>query len=189
MKHMFLKSVAVLFFSVTILATSCKKGDTGAQGEQGEQGETGATGATGATGTANVIYSDWLDVDYYEYDDTTIIGYIETDKLTDSILNYGAVYVYWNFSTASEPSIVSLPFTDTYGFFTGIKGWSLTTLYQTGMIYMLSNMDLNPGSGTNSSGDAVGQYRYVLVPGGKAARSAIDWKDYKQVQKYLGLKD
>ena len=38
------------------------------------------------------------------------------------------------------------------------------------------------------------QYRYVLIPGGTAARpgpngKTIDWNNYKEVQQYLGLKD
>ena len=39
------------------------------------------------------------------------------------------------------------------------------------------------------NGNQVFQYRYILIPGGKAARSAIDWNNYAAVKKYLNLKD
>lgn len=186
MKHMFLKSITALFFSLAILATSCKKGDTGAQGEQGEQGETGATGSTGKTGSANVIYSGWIDASFEGYNDSTAIAEIDAAKLTDSILNYGDIKVYWNANTASTPYVVSLPYADN-GMFLGVDDLYLNFVAVSGSIYLLSNYDLS--SGTDATYGDYWQYRYVLIPGGTAARTAVDWNDYKQVQKYLGLKD
>lgn len=198
MKHMSLKSVAVLFFSFAILATSCKKGDTGAQGEQGEQGETGATGATGATGSAAVYYSDWIEGDfgYASSTDTNHIGFsIDAPRIVDSILDKGEVHVYYNMWSKSEPYIVNLPFTDVTGFFTGIADYTISTLIYNGGINVYAPYKAEwdtffPGTYTSSSaGEDINFYRYVIIPGGTAARSAVDWKDYKQVQKYLGLKD
>src|SRR3546814_16208510 len=71
-----------LLLSALFLATlllSCEKegppGPAGAAGEQGPRGETGATGPKGAKGdpgTANVIYSDWIPVDWNVLDGNTV---------------------------------------------------------------------------------------------------------------------
>lgn len=196
---MFLKSVTALFFSLAILATSCKKGDTGPQGEKGDTGEkgaTGATGATGKTGTANVIYSAWEQPDwgYISSSDTNhIFCEITAPKITDSVLNYGVVHVYFNLNSAADPNIVSLPFIDTYGIFTGMRGYELTPIVANGAIdivsYYSALMPWWPLADQNSAGENIHFFRYVIIPGGSTARTAVNWNDYKQVKSYLGLKD
>jgi hypothetical protein len=47
----------------------------------------------------------------------------------------------------------------------------------------------NGSTYTNTSGVKQWQYRYILVPGGVTARSAINWNNYQQVKDYLELKD
>jgi hypothetical protein len=192
MKHVFSTSCAV-FLSLLLMVTSCKKGDTGPAGEQGEQGDPGPAGPQGPQGppgTANVIYSEWLDVEFQGVDDTTGVGIIEAPEVTAEILTEGDVKTYWNIGTPDDPVVVSLPYFDNGLIFGGPGGvtdlW-LTPIYAVGQIEVYSRYDLS--SDVNGDGDPVGQYRYIVIPGGTPARSAINWNDYNSVKKYLKLKD
>src|SRR5829696_3128642 len=83
---------------VTLLSTGCsKEGPAGPAGAQGPQGQAGPQGPKGDTGTANVIYSNWLDV---KFDADTVhngnvvdtVGFsadINAPKLTNAILSGG----------------------------------------------------------------------------------------------------
>jgi hypothetical protein len=82
----------------SILLYSCKgdPGPAGPQGPAGPAGPTGAngaTGATGATGTANVIYSNWINVNMTN---TTAFweGTITAPGVTQTIIDRGVVNVY-----------------------------------------------------------------------------------------------
>ena len=188
-----------LSMAFILLLAACKKGDTGPAGPAGPAGPTGATGAQGAVGTANVIYSEWLDVTYtadtIHNPDASIdtIGYfasIDAAKLDNTILNSGEVKVYLNANVPDQPYVVPLPFTDLYAFFgvlTINPGFYLNTIF----LYA----DQDASSFTVPSGPSAGlkawQYRYILIPGGTTARSykSINWSNYSEVKAYLGLKD
>jgi len=60
-------------------------------------------------------------------------------------------------------------------------------LIKVGSIYLYSNYNLS--SFTTTAGEKAFQYRYIIIPGGVTARSAVNWNDYTQVKNYLGLKD
>ncbi len=189
MKHSFLRCTSVLVLSVALFFTACKKGDAGPAGETGAPGPTGATGSTGATGktgTANVIYSTWQDVTFNLVDSFTAVGTITAPKIVDSIIQKGEVKVFWNVNTASNPTIVTLPYHDN-GVIFGASDLANIPLVKVGTIALYSNYNLS--SRTNTAGEKVFQYRYIIIPGGVTARSAVNWNDYKQVQEYLGLKD
>ena len=189
MKHSFLRSSYVLVFTAALLFTACKKGDTGPAGEKGDAGEKGSTGATGATGkngSANVIYSEWIDVTFNAVD-TSYEGVIDAPKIVDSIVQKGEVKVYWNINTPAAPTIVALPFADN-GLIFGVKDFLIFPIIQSGNIFLESTY--NVSSRTASTGEKIFQFRYVIIPGGVTARTAtIDWNDYSQVKAYLGLKD
>jgi hypothetical protein len=192
MKKLIVNFTGLCLLTVALMISSCSKtGDTGpagAAGPAGPAGPTGANGAAGAPGTANVIYSAWLDATFA---DSNGVAEILAPQLTADIINSGSIKVYWNLGDASDPFVVALPavvsplllfnpddlpanpasiFVDAY--------------FQTGSILLVSNYPI-------SSSNGVSQFRYVLIPGGEPAggRSAVNWKDYKSVQKYLGLKD
>jgi hypothetical protein len=197
----------ILLLAITLIVTSCAKdgpaGATGPAGVAGPQGTAGATGATGATGTANVIYSNWLDVTYdpIDVDSTAWIATIRAPRLDTSILNRGIMKVYWNAGSVDTSLIVALPFTDLL--FSGII---ITPYFSKDTITLASNFD---ASTYTDNGQKFFQYRYVLVPGGNTAgrgtnggtnttiagrgtnggTNTINWNDYKQVKAYLGLKD
>jgi hypothetical protein len=189
MKHMFLRSTYALVVTVALLFTACKKGDTGPAGEKGDTGEKGTTGATGSTGkagSANVIYSDWIDVTFNAVD-TSYEGVITAPRIVDSIIQKGEVKVYWNINTPASPTIVTLPFADN-GLIFGLKDFLVFPIIQSGSIFLESTY--NVSSRTASTGEKIFQFRYVIIPGGAAARTAtVNWDDYNQVKAYLGLKD
>lgn len=191
MKHMFLRSSFVLVFAATLLTIACSKGDNGPAGEKGDKGDkgdTGAAGAAGKAGSANVIYSTWQDVTYGAIDSLTFGAVIDAPRIVDSIVQKGEVKVYWNINTAGNPTIVSLPYVDANMVF-GVPDLFITPLVKVGKIYLYSSYNMSSGTAQGTT-DKIWQYRYVVVPGGVAARKAtIDWNDYSQVKDYLGLKD
>jgi hypothetical protein len=185
MKHVFSISCAA-FLSLVLLATSCQKGDTGPEGPQGPAGPAGPQGPKGDTGVANVIYSTWLDVLYEPITDSVtgdtvlFVGEIPAPKLTASIINSGDIKVYFNWRTSANPDISPLPYVEP------LSGLYINPEFIVGSIFLIS--DANPstrGTGANKQF----QHRYVLIPGGVPARSAIDWNNYENVKKYLNLPD
>lgn len=172
--------------------TSCQKGDTGPEGPAGPAGAPGAPGAQGPqgpAGTANVFYSTWLNVGMEGIDTSadgnTILyaGAIDAPRVNNAVLNTGTVHTYLNINTQDDPVVISFPtqFFDPLG--------ADAILFDGGIQFNSFNQDLS--TGLTQQGDTVLQYRYVVIPGGVPARvkSDIDWKDYKQVKAYLGIKD
>ncbi len=171
-----------LFFAMSACSKTGPAGATGATGPAGPAGPTGATGLKGDTGVANVIYSPWTDVTLgyrsSKPGDTTWIGTMAAPKLDSLMLLRGEIKVYINLNTAAVPSIAPLPYFD--------GGTIINTQFEKGTIYIVSTDNV---STVTQGGVKYLQYRYILIPGGKAARGVIDWNDYGQVKNYLHLTD
>lgn len=196
MKFNFRTSFYVMLAAIPFIMVSCSKtGPTGPAGATGPAGPTGAAGAAGTQGaqgnpgTANVIYSPWLDVTYSPAatDSSAWRAEIPAPQLVDSILNKGTMKVYLNIGSDSIESqlIVALPIADVL-----LTGYIVNSYFANSLITLIANGDA--GTFTNSSGNKQWQYRYVLIPGGTAAGrrpNGIDWNNYAEVKKYLGLKD
>ncbi len=193
---------SVLLLSIVLFIASCAKdgatgpagpaGPQGSQGIPGPAGANGTTGATGATGTANVMYSPWLNVKYQGSDTTGWFAGIDAPKLVDSIINQGDIKVYFNAGSDSADNqlVFTLPITDIL-----VTGAIINPYFQSQIINLVSTAD---ASSDSLNGYHYFQYRYILIPGsvktGKPVTSggtntSIDWNDYKQVKKYLNLKD
>ncbi|KAA2239979.1 hypothetical protein F0L74_27755 [Chitinophaga agrisoli] len=86
-----------------------------------------------------------------------------------------------NLNNATDPVVVPLPYFD--------GSFIINMQFLTGGIGLIANEDLS--SYEDENGVAYQQARYVIIPADAAARKAagIDWNDYKQVKKYLNLKD
>ena len=198
MRLKFLTIPGVLLLAITLIIASCAKdGDTGPAGPAGPAGPTGAAGASGAagaagaagaTGTANVIYSDWLNVTFDGSDTTVWIAEIVAAKLVDSIIDKGEIKVYWNAGSDSTGGQVVLPLPIYEPF---LIGAIINPYFTTQLITLVSTLDASSFvvNGNNNS-----QFRYILIPGGTSGRpapggKAINWNNYKEVQAYLGLKD
>ncbi len=191
MKRFFQMSSGItyaLVLSILFAVVSCSKdGDAGPAGPEGPGGPAGAPGPQGPkgdTGTANVIYSDWLDVTYARPDTTrnTWVAELDVPKLTGEILSSGDVKVFLNLGDSGDPVIVPLPYFDG-GFIINLQ------LYTQGLAF-IANGNLSTYE-DEDTGAKLQQVRYVLIPGGVNARQAagIDWNDYQQVKTYLKLKD
>lgn len=201
MRLKLLRIPSIFFLAITVLIAACSKdGDTGPAGPAGAQGPAGSNGAPGPAGPAGapgsssskVIYSAWLNVtfDPASADSSVWAAEIDAPKLVDSILNKGEIKVYWNIGSDSTNSqfITSLPVIDLFLFGDLV---SVNPYYSPQSILLLSTHDISSFifNGFNNF-----QFRYILIPGGTAARpgpngKTIDWNNYKEVQQYLGLKD
>lgn len=189
MKKITFQVLTAALVSLTVLFAACsKEGPVGPAGEQGPAGLTGAQGPAGPkgdAGTANVIYSDWQDV---EFDNG--IGAIYAPGLSTDMLNSGVIKVYWNMSNSTDPFVVSVPCTVPAGIlFDGVQDSDppifIDTYFQQDSIFLVANYDVSSVGGFS-------QFRYILIPGGSqiASKSAnIDWKNYAEVRKRLNLKD
>lgn len=191
MKRITTRISYVLLMVAAISFASCSKdgteGPKGEQGDQGAPGPAGPGGAQGEPGTANVIYSGWLDVAFeavVEAGDTVAFdAVIAVPKLTQEMLNTGEIKVYFNVGSAAESIVFPLPMTDLF------YGLLISARFYPNEIYMMANFDASTGLDENNQ--KVQQFRYILIPGGTAARTSksINWNNYKEVQAYLGLKD
>ncbi|MBV7533999.1 hypothetical protein [Chitinophaga sp. sic0106] len=192
--------VCLVAGATAMFVSSCSKdgsagpaGPAGANGQNGAQGPGGPAGPAGPkgdTGVANVIYSAWLDVRFLPDTIHTAGGGVDTigyysqiaaPKLTLNMLNTGLVKVYLNGFSATDPSLIALPY------FSAFTGLTIEVTASVGTIDLYSNGDISTLMDNN--GVKYYQYRYVLVPGGVRARSVIDWNNYAAVKEYLGLKD
>lgn len=196
-----------LLLALPLFFASCSKtgpaGPAGPAGPQGPAGAAGAPGAAGAqgakgdTGTANVIYSAWLDVQFRPItapdsagtgtDTLAWSAEIPAPQLVDSILNSGTIKVYLNAGSDSVGGqfVVPLPIYDAF-----VVGAIVNPYFSNQLITLVSTTNL---STVTNSGNKYYQFRYILIPGGVASgrrpNGTINWNDYQQVKKYLGLKD
>src|SRR5690349_14738404 len=170
----------IVIFSLFIFV-ACKKGDTGPEGPAGPSGPAGPAGPAGPTGTANVIYSDWLDVTFEPNNDSSNwSATIPVDALTPEMLSQGEIKVYINFNTSADPVVFPLPYFD--------GAVIINPVFFTDTIALVSTVD----AGTiEDTGDKFFQYRYVIIPGGQVAAipKNINLDRYADVKKYFKLKD
>lgn len=177
----------VAALSLAISFTSCQKeGDTGPVGPAGPTGPTGPTGPAGPTGTANVIYSDWIDVtfdpttDEDTGDTLSWSAAIRAEQITSDILNSGEIKVYINFNTADDPVVFPLPYFD--------GGVIINPVFYTDTIALVATAD---ASTQEESGAKFLQYRYVIIPGSVLAAKpeSVNLDNYLEMKKYLKLND
>jgi hypothetical protein len=197
MKQRFTGIMSCLVFASMIVLISCQKdGDVGPKGDTGAPGTPGTPGTPGApgpAGTANVIYSEWLNVDFNavktpDGDTLRFQANIAAPKIVDSILSKGEIKVYFNYGTPVEPDVVPLPYFDPIYF---TPAAVLNPDFVLGQIVLTSNYNMGTFDEDNQKRF---QYRYILIPGGTAARpsgtnATVNWDDYESVKRYLGLRD
>ena len=191
----FTKQVFSLIFIASLFLACSKEdgkdgatGPAGTQGEQGVAGTDGADGEQGETGSANVIYSDWIDVDYLLNGalESNLQGLgtfteSELNKDTDVVLVYGqrdtestadGVYAL-PYILASQDEYYSFMLTDASGITTSIRA-TVNTL----------------DGGTNLF-NFFQQYRYVIIPGGisDSGKSSIDYSKmtYEEIVEHFNI--
>lgn len=185
---------ALMLCGVIFFGACGKDGETGPAGAKGDTGATGPAGTPGKDATSGILYSEWLDVTFTAVKetedgngngvlDTVFFGAeIDAPKITEEILSTGDVRVFINTYSDTEKDVAPLPFVSP------ISGATISPSFSVGLITLIANGAFNT---VTDSGLKYQQYRYVIIPGGAAARQAagIDWNDYKQVKAYLHLKD
>lgn len=167
-----------LILSVSMLFTSCQKGDTGPIGPTGAAGSTGPQGPQGDTGTANVIYSDWFQPASYVKD--TIFGtwgfYYNkaATAITAGVLDSGTVITFGKldgYVTSIWPTnqVEALPIVITYmdGSSANIDTWS--ALLTTGNLRIQLQSSLNAYGSISTAH----QFRYVVIPGGAHTTTSV----------------
>ena len=177
------------FFSALFIASllmACSKdgndGTNGAPGPQGEQGPAGADGADGQNGDTNVIFSEWVNSGFpADVMDTEALFDIDAPALTQEFRDTGVILVYARTGsiTYGLPVVFAEEWEHSYFFRVNVPG----TL----------EIAVNSTDGSNVGATAFLQYRYVLVPGGLAAKSAstvnFSKMTYEEVAAYFGIKD
>ncbi|WET04865.1 hypothetical protein [Flavobacterium sp. YJ01] len=169
-----MKTFKALFsiFLLAISTISCS-GDDGANGIDGTNG---VDGAPGATGTANVIYSAWMTAPaaVAETIDGTsgLSTTINAPELSSDILAKGTILVYMSFGS----SIYTLPYTST-------AGGSVNTITAISTVQKIKLFRFkHAADGTTVSLPTSLNWRYILIPGGKAAATAKTAKlDYAKM--------
>ncbi|HEY9561313.1 MAG TPA: collagen-like protein [Anseongella sp.] len=166
-----LKLMALLTAAALFSFAACEKegpvGPQGPAGPQGEQGAPGPKGDKGDPGTANVVYSDWIDVKFQKTGSFWLSS-LNTPKLTQEILDHGLVIVYYKHTPSGFVYKLNYTLDDLY----------IIQQIKVGFIRL------------HSSFDASDPYRYVLVPGGAQARQNRpfnDLNDYHAVCEYYGI--
>lgn len=146
----------------TALLTSCKKGDVGPQGEPG---------------TANVSYSPWFTPNAYKKD--TVFGiwgynYMKAaPEITQQLIDSGAVFTFaklvgYNVSIWPTNQVAQMPISLTY-----VSGQTMTDTWSA--LASPGNLKIRFVNDKNywTSIATQHQFRYIIVPGGRATgRSA-----------------
>lgn len=121
------------------------KGATGAEGPKGDKGATGAQGPKGDPGTANVIYSQWLGINFSQ----AVFWHAEimTTKITQDIVDKGMVLVYFR-STVPNAPVYKLNY--------NLGNTFLIQSIAPGQIILNASQDYS---------DPDYRFRYVIIPG------------------------
>jgi Collagen triple helix repeat (20 copies) len=175
----------LLITSILIFMDGCKAekgevGPAGATGATGAAGATGATGAAGATGakgdpgTANVFYSDWINVTFTGSGGSWI-AVLTAPKITQDILDKGVVLMFIKIGG----TVYSVPYA--YATSTGTIVGTILPGLTLGKITLYGSYNYsNP-------------FRYVIVPGGITIGggriAALKSMTYQEVKELYHLPD
>lgn len=183
----------VVLMAFVLIAGGCAEdgepgpqGPQGEQGEQGEQGTPGEQGEKGEPGTANVLYSGWIEPDWYESAPTYYIWYHTDENMTADVVDKGMIFLYYK-SGSSDDTVRPLyyppsdiQFIPLFRTFTSTESYTIYLgAYSTDasrLVTMKNNY----------------RFRYVLVPGGAETggrTASIDYSDYNQVKEFYNLPD
>lgn len=159
------------------------EGPMGEQGLQGEEGPQGPEGPEGPPGTANVIYSDWMDIDWNRDDDPTYKAmYIPESRVMGDFIAEGTLMVYAKEEIGGDAIVVPLPYVSGSDFLSFAIA-DLPSDGAQGIIVVLTSTD-----GSNVSDFTGAQVRYVMIPGGVPAKMKNDFmEDYQAVKDYYGI--
>ncbi|MBA4746142.1 MAG: collagen-like protein [Muricauda sp.] len=113
-KNLNLAKLALFLFmglSITLVSCSGEDGTDGIDGIDGEQGPPGQDGADGQDGNANVVASDWFQIEWTNAQPTESSMHIEIPEvdMTEFLANGGVVLVYLKIIN-DYPKTYTLPY-------------------------------------------------------------------------------
>jgi hypothetical protein len=171
-----MKQFRILLCAATIIIigmSSCSKGTAG---------PAGPTGPQGPAGPDSVVYSNWITLAFtYNPNDSLFHDTLSAPTITSGILDSGVILTYIQFPDANNVAHIQP---------VSALNYIISEDYSVGEINILSTQDL-----TNL------QYRYVTIPGSKAAGNSATRKvngyttaqlkamSYAQVQQVLAGKN
>lgn len=157
---------------------------------QGPQGPPGEQGPQGSPGTANVLYSDWMDIEWNGRNDPTFkrMDIEEPLVLEEDFIDNGTLMVYVKEEVIGIGVLISpLPYIvgNTSLFFAIIDADDGTTVVR-GISVISTSLDNNPADELEGY-----QVRYVLIPGGTYVnlKGRIDLENYTEVARAFNLKN
>lgn len=173
---------------VIISLTACSDGDpgpTGPQGPQGEQGTQGPGGEKGDPGTANVIYSEWLDIEWNSANDPNYKTMsIPEPMITSEFLEKGGVALFFLRLVSGDLTLV------------------VPVPYQQASVYLTSVAQIKAGESTlglmamTHDGSSFSEdlfegleVRYVLIPGGTLTAGGRASYSYESLQNLYNIPD
>ena len=187
-----MKFLGLAFITLCLTLTSCvKDGEDGQDGAIGPQGTVGTNGANGTDGNANVIASEWTNLNFpssWDTNDEARFTLSDTN-ITQDVIDTYALLSYVKLS-GSETSASSIPFISL------AKQYEIHDSMSVGeyvAFAIVNNIIAQPTPPTNH------QVRYVLIAPSslsgknnapslkKMKRDGIDIDNYGQVMDYLGL--
>ncbi|GAB4507339.1 MAG: hypothetical protein Tsb004_01510 [Allomuricauda sp.] len=175
---------AIIGLSITLTSCSGEDGEDGLDGMDGI-GKQGPQGPAGEDGNANVIASDWQTIQWDEAIPTagTMILEVPELDLAEFVETGGVVMVYFKLPSGEDSfATFALPFmfnNATYSFYT-------TTSADTGVIVVRAE-DPDSQLILDIQNDPDFTLRYVLVPANVAETTSLNFNNYNETSKILGL--
>lgn len=184
-------SVTILTFIGCLFTMSCTgpEGSVGPAGPQGEQGPAGPQGQQGEEGTANVIYSDWININWNSLNEATSKRMlIDEPRVQGDFMDQGTILMYLKQEVSGNRVIVTLPYTIGTDFVErSIISYGIVDAPDLDLIGIyVTNEEVDDS--TPLSDLAGFQIRYILIPGGVPAKMREAFlNDYQAVKQYYGL--
>ena len=159
--------------------TRGEKGDRGPRGETGEtgpRGPAGPRGEKGDPGTANVIYSAWTDLSFFNAGGKSVAIW-SVSGISQDILDKGHVAIYWK---SSSGLVHPLPIHN----FTGDPAQKMVFVLSPGQILIEQKGMSGEVASTQD------RFRYVIIPGGvlaAARETQLELSDLRAVAAAFGF--
>lgn len=191
-----LKTLLYVFMAIALMFNLSCSPEDGKDGEPGPQGE---QGPAGQDGNANVVASDWFEVQFDDMSGATPPTwgemYLQNDDIpevdmTDYDENGGVILMYLKQSMPGGTIVFQLPYysgtTEIFHLLADVPG-----VLEGGLAIRLNASDV---SGYENNPDIT--FKYVLVPANVAAKQSqgktknwndIDVNNYEEVIEFLGL--
>lgn len=189
---------SILFSATILFAGWMIVGCEGPAGPAGQQGPQGESGPPGEQGNANLFYSDWMDIEWYEDSSDVLKEMAIHDSRIDSdfLINGGIVLMYMKVEGTGGVFVYLLPVVFgvdgnfQFRFILADAPGAQDGDGLQGMIFILQSMD-----GTTSIPNHLWEnfrIRYLLIPGNNSTQNKMApgfFENYNAVKNYYQIPD